>query len=172
MFVIGFYVRICFYVRIGFYVRNWFSSVRIAFDAWIVVFSDVYSFYGVTNNGDVSVTGLTEGGLYKIYNDQSIEIVGGQKASANGVDILIAGKSGDIWIQAEKNGKVRIRGANITIDADENLDITAGKTVTIKSSRFVVQANQADCDSLTGNLTPNKSSFPNSEKFHRKKVFF
>ena len=45
--------------------------------------TDVYSFYGVTNNGDVSVTGLTEGGLYKIYNDQSIEIVGGQKASAN-----------------------------------------------------------------------------------------
>jgi len=121
--------------------------------------TDVYSFYGVTNNGDVSVTGLDEGGLYKIYNNQSIEIVGGQTASANGVDILIAGKSGDIWIQAEKNGKVRIRGANITIDADENLDIIAGKTVTIKSSRFLVQANQADCDSLTGNLTPNKSSF-------------
>ena len=71
--------------------------------------TDVYSLYGVTNNKDVCVHGLTEGGMHHIYNDQSIEIIAGQKSKGTGVDILICGKNGDVCITAEKNGKIRTR---------------------------------------------------------------
>lgn len=122
--------------------------------------SDVYNFYAVTNNNDVSVTGLSEGGLYKIYNDHSIEIVGGQKSQSKSVDIMIVGKNGDVCITAEKNGSVRVRGTNVIIDADKDVNIVSGRDVTIKAKgRFLVQSNQADCDALMGNLTPRKSSF-------------
>ena len=35
-------------------------------------------------------------------------------------------------INADRNGKVRIRGKNIEIQADEDIDITAGRNVNIK----------------------------------------
>jgi len=91
--------------------------------------TDVYNLYAVTDNKDVCVTGLSEGGLYKIYNDQSIEIIAGQKSKGTGVDIVICGKNGDVTITAEKNGQVRIRAASVSIDADEDLSITAVKDI-------------------------------------------
>jgi len=122
--------------------------------------SDVYSLYAVTDSKDVCINGLSEGGLYKIYNDQSIEIIAGQKSQSTGVDIVITGKNGDVCITAEKNGQIRLRGKNIVIDADENININAGKDVKIKTGgRFLIQGNQADCDSLTGNLAPKGSTF-------------
>ena len=81
--------------------------------------TDVYNFYAVTDNKDVCITGLSEGGVYKIYNDQSIEMVAGQKSKSTGVDIMICGKNGDICITAEKNGTVRIRASEVIIDADD-----------------------------------------------------
>jgi hypothetical protein len=122
--------------------------------------TDVYNFYAVTDNKDVCITGLSEGGVYKIYNDQSIEIVAGQKSKSTGVDIMICGKNGDVCITAEKNGTVRIRASEIVIDADENISLNAGKDLNIKvGGRLLIQGQQADCDVLTGNLAPKGSSF-------------
>jgi hypothetical protein len=123
--------------------------------------TDVYNFYAVTNNKDVCLTGLTEGGTYHIYNDRSIEIVAGQKNESNGVDIIITGRNGDVCITAEKNGRVRIRAQNIMIDADEDVDIKAGRNITLDSGsgRVLIKANKADCDALDGNLVPPGSSF-------------
>ena len=90
---------------------------------------DVYTMYGITDNNEVNVCGLTEGGIYKIYNDRSIEIVGGKTNNPGGVDITITSKHGDICITAEKNGNVRIRAKNISFDADENININAGKKI-------------------------------------------
>ena len=95
--------------------------------------TDVYNFYAVTDNNDVCLTGLTEGGTYHIYNDRSIELIAGQKSESNGVDIIITGRNGDICITAEKNGRVRIRAQNIMIDADEDVDIKAGRNITLDS---------------------------------------
>ena len=39
----------------------------------------VYDFYGRTDNGDVSLQGLCQGGIYHFYNDRTIEIVAGSK---------------------------------------------------------------------------------------------
>jgi hypothetical protein len=123
--------------------------------------TDVYNFYAVTDNNDVCLTGLTEGGTYHIYNDRSIEIIAGQKSESNGVDIIITGRNGDICITAEKNGRVRIRAQNIMIDADEDVDIKAGRNITLDSGsgRLLIKANKADCDALDGNLVPEGSSF-------------
>jgi 4-hydroxyphenylpyruvate dioxygenase len=46
-------------------------------------------------------------------------LIAGQKSKSNSVDIIISGRNGDVCITAEKNGRVRIRGQNIMIDADE-----------------------------------------------------
>ena len=122
--------------------------------------SEVYDFYSVTDNGDVSLIGSTEGGMLHIYNDQSIEIVGGQKSKSTSVDIHITGKNGDIWITAEKNGQVRIRGAKVTIDADESIDLVAGKNINITAGNSIkLKSNIANCDALEGNLAPTPKTF-------------
>lgn len=122
--------------------------------------TDVYTNYFATNQNDQCVDGLSEGGLKKLYNDYGIEIVAGKKSPSTGVDINIISKSGDICITAEKNGSVRLRGTNIVVDADKDLTMVAGRDMTMKAKgRFLIQANQADCDALMGNLAPPGSSF-------------
>ena len=121
--------------------------------------TEVYNLYAVTNNNDVCLTGLAEGGNYRIYNDRSIEIIAGQKSESNGVDIIISGRNGDVCITAEKNGRVRIRAQNIMIDADEDVDIKAGRNITLGSGRILLKANKADCDALTGNLAPKNTNW-------------
>ena len=123
--------------------------------------TEVYNLYAVTNNNDVCLTGLTEGGNYRLYNDRSIEIIAGQKSESNGVDIIISGRNGDVCITAEKNGRVRIRAQNIMIDADEDVDIKAGRNITLDSGsgRILLKANKADCDALTGNLAPKNTNW-------------
>lgn len=123
--------------------------------------TDVYNLYAVTDNNDVQVTGLTEGGTYHIYNDRSIEIIAGQKSESNGVDIVISGRNGDVCITAEKNGRVRIRAQNIMIDADEDVDIKAGRNITLDagSGRVLLKGNKLDASGLSGNLVPEGTSF-------------
>lgn len=124
--------------------------------------SDVYNLYGVNDERDVSLVGMSFGGMFHIYNDQSIEIIGGQKSTSTGVDIVITGKNGDVWITAEKNGQVRIRGANVVVDADENLTLKAGNNVKIEAgNKIAMKSNIANCDALAGNLAPENATFIN-----------
>lgn len=150
--------------------QNWEQNVKLCFGPKTRVdFSspqmglngqDVYTFYAVTDQKDQCVIGLSEGGLFKIYNDHGVEIVAGQKSQSSGIDINIISKNGDICLTAEKNGQVRIRGNNVVIDADKDLTLVAGRDMTMKAKgRFLVQANQADCDALMGNLPPTASTF-------------
>ena len=116
--------------------------------------TDVYMMYATNDNKDISITGLTEGGTYKVYNDKSVELIGGVKGTEGGVDIVIAGMNGDITITAMKNGSVRIKGANIMIKADEDVDIDAGRNINLNagSGRILLNANKADVNALMGNL--------------------
>jgi hypothetical protein len=124
--------------------------------------SDVYNIYGVSDNNDVNLAGLTEGGKYRIYNDKEIEIVAGHNNSATpGVDIVITGKNGDICITAEGNGRVRIKAQNIMIEADEDIDMKAGRNINLNSGsgRILLKGNKLDASGLTGNLVPRGLSF-------------
>ncbi len=119
--------------------------------------TNVYAMYATTDNNDVCLTGLTEGGKYRIYNDRDIEIIAGNKESSEGIDIVIAGMNGDVTITAMKNGAVRIKGKNIMIEADEDIDLKAGRNVTISSGsgRVLLKGNKIDKDALTGNAIVN-----------------
>jgi len=119
-----------------------------------------YDLFAQTESGDKSTVGMSNGGIYHIYNDQCIEMVGGQEDQSGGVNIQIVSKNGDVWITAEKNGEVKIRGKNIVIDADENIDLVAGNNIKLDAkNRILLKSNVADCDALRGNLTPRDVTF-------------
>lgn len=117
--------------------------------------NQIYEIYGVTDEEeDVNLIGFGENGNFHIYNDRTIELVGGQKATSSGVDILIQGRNGDVCINADRNGRVRIRGKNITLQADEDVDIVAGRNVNLKSGsgRTLISGNTLEKTGLKGNL--------------------
>ncbi len=115
---------------------------------------DTYNMYSTNDSKDVTISALSEGGLYRIHNDRSIEIVAGEKNEGNGIDIVISGKNGDVTITAEKNGKIRIKGQNVMIEADEDVDIKAGRNINLNSGsgRILLKANKVDANGLTGNV--------------------
>ena len=82
----------------------------------------VYNWMSSTKSGEQASVGHIEGGIYHIYNDQCIEIVGGKKADG-GVCVNIIGSDGDICITALSGGDVKITGTNITLDAQKDLAI-------------------------------------------------
>ena len=117
--------------------------------------TNVYALYATTDNKDVNLTGLTECGTYRIWNDRSIEFIAGNKDSSAGVDIVIAGMSGDITITAMRNCSVKIKGKNIVIEADEDIDLKAGRNINVNGkSRVLLKGNTCEAKGLLGNLVP------------------
>ena len=86
----------------------------------------VYDLLGSGADGNTSTVGMTQGGLFHMYNDQCIEIIGGNKVDGGGVCVNITGANGDVAITAMSSGDVRITGQNIILDADKNVEINAG----------------------------------------------
>lgn len=116
--------------------------------------ADLYNFYSFNDNKDVSLLGFSEGGMYRIYNDRYLEIVAGSKSEEDGsIDINIVGLNGDVCITAARNGRVRIKAKNVMIEAAEDLDLKAGRNVTVKSGsgRILMDGNKIDKKALTGN---------------------
>lgn len=116
--------------------------------------ADVYNFYSITDDEKTCLVGHQQNGVYRVYNDGTIEIVGGQKKDENGVDIIIAGKNGDVVINADKNGKIRIRGKDVILQADEDIELVAGRNVNIKSGsgRILLKGNTLERSGLKGNI--------------------
>lgn len=117
----------------------------------------VYKLYSYNDSNDVNLMAFTDSGSFKLHNDRSIEIVAGQKNSGKSVDIIIAGVNGDITITAMSNGAVRIKGKNIQIEASEDIDLKAGRNITMNagSGRILQKANKIDQVALTGNAISN-----------------
>ena len=95
-----------------------------------------YNLYGYADSGDTSNLGLMGNGQFNIFADQCITIDGGAKVDGGGVCVNIIGSRGDIAITAMDNGDVRIKGRNIIIDADENIEMLAGGKVSIDSAEI------------------------------------
>ena len=106
------------------------------------------------SNDQTAAITLTEDGQLNFFNDDTITIAGGI-TKTSGECVNIVGKNGGVTITAMKNGTVKIKGRNILIDADENINIMSKKNVTIggKSSIFFDTPNLAT-NALTGNLAP------------------
>ena len=105
-------------------------------------------------NDQTAAITLTEDGQLNFFNDDTITITGGIKKTS-GECVNIVGANGGVTITAMKNGTIKIKGRNIQIDADENINIVSKKNVRIhgKSSIFFDTPNLAT-NALTGNLAP------------------
>ena len=109
----------------------------------------VYEKYAHTDTGDISLTGMNQAGVYHIYNDQTIEIVGGagKNNDRGGKDIIITGMKGSVIITAQENGDIRIKGANIILEAKEDIKFKCGGNATFDvGQKFDIKAKEAYCD--------------------------
>jgi len=96
-----------------------------------------YNLYGYSDSKDMSNLGMMGDGQFQILADQCITIAGGANVEGGGVCVNIIGTKGDIAITAQKNGDVRIKGANIILDARENIELACGGKITLDSSELV-----------------------------------
>lgn len=114
----------------------------------------VYQWYGFTDNKDVNLSLYSESGMYSLLNDRSIEICAGGKNSPGEIDIQIAAKNGDITLTCMENGNIRIKGANIMIQADDDIDLLAGRNISLKAKNGAVNLDgqSVDVNGLAGNL--------------------
>jgi hypothetical protein len=114
---------------------------------------NVYAIYGVTDAKDQSSISLTQGGNFRILSDRSVEITAGNKSEEEGVDIALNSLNGNITITALQNGSIQIKGRNIVLDAAEDIDIKAGRNITLTSgSTIQMDAMKIEVDGLLGNL--------------------
>lgn len=114
---------------------------------------DVYKIYGVTDNGDnQSSISLSSGGLMSIYNDHSLQIVGGEKNDPGRQDVVIIGKNGNVEVSA--NGMVRIYATNIMIEAEQDIHFKAGRNISMKAGagRVMIDGQRCDVKGTSGNL--------------------
>jgi hypothetical protein len=115
--------------------------------------TDVYKIYGVTDSGDnQSSISLSSGGLFSIYNDQTIQISGGSKNPEGREDVVIIGNNGNVSISA--NGMVRLYATNIMIEAEEDIHFKAGRNITMKSGagRIMIDGQRVDIKGTSGNI--------------------
>ena len=96
-----------------------------------------YNLYGYADSGDTSNLGLMGNGQFNIFADQCISIVGGSNVEGGGLCVNIIGSQGDIAITAMADGDVKIKGRNIILDADENIEMIAGGKVDIDSAEIL-----------------------------------
>ena len=110
-------------------------------------------------NNQTGYWGMTEDGQMNLFNDATLTISGGNEMEG-GECVNIVGANGSVSITAMNNGDIKIKGTNIIIDADQNINISSKKNVTIsgKSSIFFDTPNLAT-NALTGNLAPRDVTF-------------
>lgn len=114
-----------------------------------------YLIYSTTDSKDKSSISLAQDGTFSIYNDRTIEIIGGEGSeSAKGQDVVITAKTGEVVIQADGNGAVRIKATNIALEASEDIDIVAGRNLTLKSigGQTLLDGNEVNLNASQGNL--------------------
>ena len=97
----------------------------------------VYDLIGSGKDNNTSVVGTSDCGIYHMYNDQCIEIMGGNNVDGGGVGVNIVGAKGDVTITAMSNGDVKVTGQNIILDADKNVEINAGGDFRVRASNSV-----------------------------------
>ena len=116
--------------------------------------SDVFRMYGATRQGNKFSLGMNESGRVEMNSDVSIDIIAGQKNDAKSTDIFIHSRSGTIDINVAQNGKVRVRGNNVEIDASESITMNARSIRLDGSDEISLQAPKVWSRGRKGNLVP------------------
>lgn len=110
--------------------------------------------YGFTNSKDVKLELFSQSGIYHQHNDKTIEMIAGTKNASGDVSLVMATVNGDITITCMKNGIVKIKGQNIMVQADEDIDLLAGRNINMisKNGRIYMDGQTVDAMGLKGNL--------------------
>lgn len=122
--------------------------------------AEVYSLYAVTESNEKSSISFDQSGKLKIHSDLTIEIVAGEKNTPKNEEILIHSRNGNITIKADKNGAIKISGKNITIEADYDLELTAGNDIKLRAGNYITQNSNSNLISaFDGNGIPKQLTF-------------
>ena len=116
--------------------------------------SDVVRMYGNTRKGDKFSFGMNESGTVELNADQRIDIIAGAKNESRSTDIVIHSRSGTIDINVAQNGKVKIRGNNIELDAAESITFNARSIRMEGADEISLQAPKVWSRGKKGNLVP------------------
>jgi len=116
--------------------------------------SDVCRMYGNTKKGDKFSFGMNESGTVELNADQRIDIIAGAKNDSRSTDIVIHSRSGTIDINVAQNGKVKIRGNNIELDAAESITFNARSIRMEGADEISLQAPKVWSRGKKGNLVP------------------
>ena len=116
--------------------------------------SDVIRMYGNTKKGDKFSFGMNESGTVELNADQRIDIIAGAKNDSRSTDIVIHSRSGTIDINVAQNGKVKIRGNNIELDAAESITFNARSIRMEGADEISLQAPKVWSRGKKGNLVP------------------
>ena len=110
-------------------------------------------------NDQTAYVGMTDDGQYNMFVDDTITISGGNTKKA-GCCVNIIGKNGDVTITAMNNGDILIKGANITVEADNNLVVSSRKNLTLSGKNSIyLDTPNLNTNALTGNLAPRGVTF-------------
>ena len=116
--------------------------------------TDVFRMYGNTKKGDKFSFGMNESGTVELNADQRIDIIAGAKNESRSTDIVIHSRSGTIDINVAQNGKVKIRGNNIELDAAESITFNARSIRMEGADEISLQAPKVWSRGKKGNLVP------------------
>ena len=116
--------------------------------------TSVFGYYGYTDNKDANMQLFGQSGVYHHHTDKTIEMIAGAKNAPGDVSIVIATLNGDITLTAMKNGIIKIKGQNIMLQADEDIDLKAGRNINIisKNGRAYIDSQAVDVNGFKGNL--------------------
>lgn len=116
----------------------------------------VFMRYAVTDNKETNVEAFSESGVYRNLNERTVEVIAGSKNSPSDVGIKISSVQGDIHITVVKNGDIRISGGSVTVQANEDIDLKAGRNITLNAgSRILLRGIRVDAFGKIGNLVAN-----------------
>lgn len=152
--------------------QDWYSRYCEAFPSFRIDVSnpqqgeggsEVWTMYGYTASLEKSLISFDQNAKLKIHSEGTIEIAGGQKVSTEQEEtILITTATGNITIKADKNGAIKISGKNITIEADNDLELTAGGDIKMRAGNVISQNSNVNyCSALDGNAIPPDLTFIN-----------
>ena len=121
--------------------------------------SDVVTHYAWTEEDDKFILSYSEDGKVKIHADKDLEIVTGASKQGNGVDILIHSGAGDVVINADKNGEVKIFAKKVTVKADESMELKGGDKITMEANDIEFRGTSIRGNQIWGNMAPIKGKF-------------
>mgnify|MGYP003110377718 FL=1 len=113
---------------------------------------EVCKVFAVNDNDDTFLISHSQGGLSRIAAEKTLEVRSGDKNNPGIIDIRISAANGDITITAA-HGSVRVNAKNIMMQANQDIDLYAGRNVNITagSGRISLKANTITEEGKRGN---------------------